>query len=109
MRTILERAGGACLPWNSTDAGKHVRFEQLPQQKIDICLMCPLHAGSCDSCDGHRNVSKRIGRPKVEVDTQLFREMMKLKRTNAAMCAALGISTPTLVKLKKELLKEDSK
>ena len=107
MRTILEMAGGACLPWNSTDAGKPVRFEQLPQQNIDLCLMCPLHAGSCDSCDGHMNV-KAIGRPKVEVDTQLLREMMKLKRTNAAMCAALGISKTTLVKLKKELLKEDA-
>lgn len=109
MRTIAERASRACLPWNSVDAGKAVKFESLPQQKIDICLMCPLHAGSCDHCDGHRTVKKDRGRPRAEVDTELLREMMKLKRPNTEICAALGIGKTKLAEEKRKILEEDSK
>lgn len=116
MRTMAELAGSACWPWSSIDAGKHDGIQTLPQQEIDICLMCPLHSETCDDCDGHGNIKKRNrkasgkpkGRPKAEIDTELLREMMKLKQTNKAMCAALGVGITTLQQAKKSISKEDN-
>lgn len=98
----------AFLPWNSPYREDRAMsdFEQLPQQKIDICLLCPLHADSCDKCDGERNLSAGIGRPKSYVDTELLREMLRLRRTNKEMCDALGVKLTTL-QIAKRKIKED--
>lgn len=106
--TLEESAMGAVLPWNSLYREDRRSYETLPQQEIDICLLCPLHATSCDKCDGERNVTT-IGRPKANLDTELLRNMMRLRRTNKEMCAALNISEPTLIKAKKKILQEESK
>lgn len=98
----------AFLPWNSPYREDNVLydFERLPQQSIDICLLCPLHSDSCDKCDGERNLSNGIGRPKAEIDTELLRDMLRLRRTNKEMCDALGVGLSTLQKAKREI-KED--
>lgn len=98
--TLMESAAGATLPWNSIDAASAM-FDALPQQSIDICLMCPHHAEHCDVCSDW-NTEKR-GRPKAKIDYDMLREMMKLRRCNREICAALGVSERTVQKLKKEL------
>lgn len=98
--TLVESAAGATLPWNSIDAASAM-FDALPQQSIDICLMCPHHAEYCDVCSDW-NTEKR-GRPKAKIDYEMLREMMKLRRCNREICAALGVSERTVQRLKKEL------
>lgn len=104
MQTLYDLAYTAKAPWFSIDAGER-NSRDLPQQDIEVCLMCSHCADACDFCDGRGNVSKN-GRPTIKVDTELLREMLKLKRTNAEMCAALKISKNTLIKNKK-MLKEE--
>lgn len=104
MKTLYESAAGAVMPWNSIDAKTKI-FGEIPQQDIEICLMCRHHDGACDSCDGKGNVTKK-GRPKKEIDTDLLRELLRLKRCNADCCAALKISGGTLQKAKKKLNQE---
>ena len=98
--TLAESAAGAVLPWNSIDAESDL-FDALPQQSIDICLMCSHHSDRCDHC-GDWN-AKRQGRPRKEIDTELLREMLTLKKCNREICAALGISTRKLQYMKKEM------
>ncbi len=109
--TLYESAAGATLPWNSIDAGSPLidalLIDALPQQQIDICLMCPHHADACDKCDGEGNLRKTDGRPQAEFDRPLLLEMMRLKRSNVEMCAALGISRRTLFRAKRQILKEE--
>ena len=99
----------ATPPWFSIDAKNDVDdWERLPQQSIDVCLMCQHCASACDRCDGTGNLREergRPGRPKKEIDTKLLMEMMKLKRCNAECCAALGISNRTLVRAKNKILR----
>lgn len=103
--TLYESAAGATLPWKSIDAGSPL-IDSLPQQQIDICLMCPHHADACDACRGDGK-PRKTGRPKVEYDRVLLLEMLRLKRCNADMCAALGISESTLTRAKRKILKEE--
>lgn len=104
--TLEQSASRAVLPWRSIDAQTPL-FDALPQQKIDICLMCPYHADACDKCDGNRNLKEKSkGRPKAEIDYTLLREMMKLKRANKDICKALEISIGTLKKIKRGLREE---
>ena len=104
MRTAYELASTAKAPWKTIDAAIPL-INKLPQQEIEVCLMCKLCADACDFCDGRGNVSKK-GRPTSRIDTALLREMLVLKRTNAEMCAALNISKNTLIKNKKLLMEE---
>ena len=106
--TLEDSARGAVLPWNSTDREEKSDYSVLPQQKIDICLLCPLHASSCDKCDGNRKLKMGVGRPRIEVDTDLLREMIRLRRTNKEMCAELGINQKKLQREKSKILKEVS-
>ena len=105
--TLYESASRATLPWRSIDAEQSVSFETLPQQEIDVCLMCPHRADACARCNGTGILAER-GRPKKEIDIALLREMLKLKRCNRDMCAALNVSERTLQKAKKEILKEET-
>ena len=105
--TLYESAGKAVMPWNSLDAAEPI-VDALPQQKIEICLCCPYCADSCDFCDGDGN-PKQTGRAKraykrvEEIDTELLRDMMRLRKCNKTMCQALGVSKGTLIKAKKML------
>ena len=104
--TLCESAKGAVLPWFSLDAlRENDDFERLPQQRIDVCLMCQMHSSACDKCDGRGNLKRDRGRPKKEIDTALLREMMALRRCNAEMCAALGVSKRKLAYTKTQSLK----
>lgn len=98
--TLAESAAGAVLPWNSIDA-ESAMFDALPQQSIDICLMCQHCSDHCDHC-GDWNAS-HTGRPRKEVDIPLLREMLTLKKCNREICSALGISLRKLQYMKKEL------
>lgn len=95
--TLAESARNAVLPWFSTDADVGIKlFEVLPQQEIDVCLQCELCAESCDKCDGRGNLSKGRGRSVKEIDTELLRSMLRLRRCREEMCSALGVSKRTL-------------
>ena len=98
--TLYESAAGACLPWKSIDAVSDM-FDALPQQSIDICLNCKYSSNHCEYC-GDWNV-KKTGRPRKEIDTELLREMLRLKRCNKEICAALGVNERTVQRLKKAL------
>lgn len=98
--TLAESAAGAVMPWNSIDAVSD-QFDSLPQQCIDICLMCQHCADHCEHC-GDWNAN-RNGRPRKEVDFTLLREMLALKKCNREICSALGISTRKLQYIKKEM------
>lgn len=102
--TLTESAMNAVLPWNSLDA-ESAKFEALPQQEIEICLNCKYHADRCETCSEWN--ARRIGRPKSNVDTALLKEMLRLRRCNSEMCAALGISRRTLQKAKKQIMEEN--
>lgn len=100
--TLTDSAAGAIRPWFSLDAVcADNDFERLPQQSIDVCLMCPHCASHCDHC-GEWN-TKHHGRPRKEIDTDLLKEMLRLKRCNKEVCTALGISVKTLQRVKKTL------
>ena len=99
--TLKESAERAVLPWNSMEAESTISFDALPQQSIDICLMCQHCASHCDIC--YEWNTRRSGRPKKEIDYDKLREMMALKRCNKEMCAALGVSKNTLIRAKKLL------
>ena len=103
MRTLYDQAMSATRPWFSLDAGRGPgrTRQELPQQEIEICLMCPHSADSCGRCDGkgHLKTDKRC----AVIDHDKLRDMMRLKRSNDDMCAALGISENTLIKYKKRL------
>lgn len=103
MLTLYDRTQNAVLPWYSPDAeSDFYEFERLPQQKIEVCLLCPLQATDCARCDGQRNLKReRRGRPKIEIDTEQLREMMRLRLCNKEMCAALGVKRDTLIRAKK--------
>lgn len=104
--TLYESALTAVLPWNSVDASDDTSdFENLPQQSIDICLMCEHCADACEYC-GDWNTSSS-GRPRARIDYALLREMMKLKLCNRACCAALGVSERTLQRTKKRIRLEE--
>ena len=105
MLTLYESAVRAVAPWNSVDAVSETSdFERLPQQKIDFCLICPLCASDCDKCDGSRNLKRRnSGRPAKEIDSEMLREMLRLRRTNREMCAAFGVGRTRLIEEKKKL------
>lgn len=105
MKSIYESASGAVLPWKSPDAGSPL-YDALTQQEIDVCLMCPHHASACDHCNGDGR-PRTMGRPRKQYDAALLREMLRLRKCNAEMCAALGISRNTLAKAKEQILKED--
>lgn len=107
--TLEQSAMGAVLPWNSADREELREFSVLPQQKIDICLLCPLHASCCEKCNGDRRVKAPAHRPRLDIDTEILRDMMRLRRTNKEMCAALGIGKSKLAEEKNKILKEDSK
>ena len=100
--TLAESASRAVLPWNSLDA-ENPLFETLPQQRIDICLMCPHSASACDSCkgDGNPHSKGKRGRPKAQIDSAMLKDMLKLRRCNADICRALKISENTLLKAKR--------
>lgn len=98
--TLSESAARATLPWNSIDAGSAM-FDALPQQSIDICLMCQHSASHCEHC-GEWN-TKKTGRHRKEYDADLLREMMTLRRCNKDICAALGVSERTLRRIKNAL------
>lgn len=96
----------AVLPWFSTDANAPIRKNAISQQRIEICLNCQHCAEHCEEC---REWSGKTGRPKKQIDTALLREMLTLRACNEEMCAALGVSTPTLIKAKKQIFEEDNK
>lgn len=99
---LITGAIGAVRPWNSVDA--NVKFDTLPQQRIDFCLMCQHCADACDKCDGQGNLrNTKMGRPKKEIDYDLLREMLTLKSCNAEMCKALGVGLTTLKQAKRAL------
>ena len=99
--TLYESAAGATLPWNSIDA-ESAMFEALPQQSIDICLMCPHHASHCERCGDWR--TEKRGRPRKEIDYDKLKEMLALKSRNKDMCQALGVSLTTLQEAKRIIL-----
>lgn len=99
--TLYESAAGAVLPWRSIDAASD-QFDALPQQSINVCLNCPHAASRCDNC-GDWN-TKKIGRPRKDIDMELFREMLRLKRCNREICKALGVSERTVQHMKKSLV-----
>lgn len=101
--TLVESARSAVYPWNSIDAGDPL-YNALPQQNIDICLMCPHCAEHCDNCS-EWNADKR-GRPKASIDYEMLREMMKLRRCNRELCAAFGVSKRTIQRIKNEMKEE---
>lgn len=111
MRTVQMLMATAKAPWSSLDAISAYTFTVTPQEEIDFCLSCRHCDGSCDRCDGrgnlrmHKNGSLCRGRPGAEIDTALLLEMLAMNRRNKEMCAALGISEPTLIKAKKRLTK----
>ena len=111
MTATYETPISAVRPWFSIEAKTDVNdWEQLPQQRIDVCLMCPFCAETCDRCDGRGNVSAERagrGRPRKEIDYTMLRELMALRKQNREMCAALGISNRTLVRAKNKILKEE--
>lgn len=98
--TLAESAARARLPWNSIDA-ESAMFDALPQQSIDICLMCTHSASHCEHCGEWRTETR--GRRRKEINYDLLREMLTLKRCNREMCQALGISLTTLQEAKKAL------
>lgn len=98
--TLTESAAGAVLPWNSLDAVGETIYT-LPQQNIDICLMCKYSSAHCENC-GDWN-TRKVGRPRKEIDTELLKEMLKLRRCNKEICAALGVNERTLQRIKKAL------
>lgn len=105
MRTMYDLASTAVLPWKSPDADQNstTEYADLPQQDIDICLMCQHCASACDKCDGKGNLRRSGGRPAISVDGDLLRRMLRLRKCNREICAALGCSTRTLIRLKKGL------
>ena len=104
--TLLDSARNAVLPWFSLEAEpEQDDFERLPQQRIEICLMCEHCASACDKCDGDGHLRNERGRPRKDIDASLLREMMHLRKCNASMCAALGISKRTLARAKNQILK----
>ena len=98
--TLYESAAGAVMPWNSIDADDAM-FDALPQQSIDICLNCSHAASHCENC-GDWN-TKKTGRPRKQIDTELLHEMLRLKRCNKDICTALGVSERTVQRIKKAL------
>ena len=98
--TLSESAAGAVLPWNSIDA-ESALFDALPQQSIDICLMCQRSASHCEYCGEWK--TKGPGRPRKDIDNALLLEMLKLKRCNNEICSALGVSKRTVQRLKKTM------
>ena len=98
--TLAESAAGAVLPWNSIEA-ESALFEALPQQSIDVCLMCSHSSAHCEHCGDWR--TEKRGRPRKEIDYDKLKEMMALKRCNKEMCAALGVSLTTLQEAKRIL------
>ena len=110
LTATYENPISAVRPWFSIEAKGDVNdWERLPQQRIDVCLMCPFCAASCDRCDGRGNVGPERagrGRPRKEIDYTKLREMMQLKKRNSEMCMALGVSNRTLVTAKNRILKE---
>lgn len=101
--TLAESARGAVWPWNGIDAGNKLP-DTLPQQEIDVCLCCPLCVESCDRCSGDRQLRRATGgHPRTDIDIDLLRDMMRLRKTNAEMCAALGIGLTKLQNEKKKL------
>lgn len=110
QKTLRESALSAVRPWRSIDAEPEwAGFETIPQQKIDVCLMCSYCADACDVCDGDGNLKKvnRRGRPRKEIDAELLREMLKLRRCRKDMCRALGISDKTLQREMERFIKEE--
>ncbi len=103
--TLAESARGAIRPWDSLDAETDL-FERLPQQSIEICLLCEHSASHCEVCSDW-NTDKR-GRRRKEIDRELLKDMMRLRRCNKFMCAALGVSRGTVIKAKKEMEDEGS-
>lgn len=98
--TLAESAAGAVLPWNSIDA-ESAFFETLPQQNIEVCLMCQHCASYCETCGEWGK--KKSGRPRKEIDYEKLDELLRLRKCNAEICAALGISAGTLRQAKKGL------
>ena len=98
--TMYESAAGAIRPWYSLDAESE--YYELPsKQSVDVCLSCRHCASRCDSCSDWNTA--RIGRPRKSVDMDELSELLRLKRCNADICAALGISERTLQRLKKTI------
>ena len=96
----------AVLPWFSKEATAPIRKADLPQQRIDICLMCQHCADHCENC---KDWMGKRGRPKKPIDMALLREMLQLRKSNREMCAALGVGKNTLVEAKKQIMMEDKK
>lgn len=104
MRTLIDDARGAVAPWNSIDSSSAI-FDRTTQQDIDICLMCQHCADACDYCNGRGNLRKN-GRPRINLDMDILRTMMKLRRSNKEICAAFNVSENTIIKAKKRLKME---
>lgn len=100
--TLTESASRAVLPWRSLDAERDKdAIDRLPQQNIEICLSCEHCASHCENCRDWQGI--KSGRPRKEIDIELLREMLHLRRCNREMCAALGCSERTLQRAKKML------
>lgn len=108
MTTMVDGGISAVLPWFSIDAVVDTDTHFPTREEVEICFNCRYRPECCDYCDGHGNIRdvKTVGRPKAQIDMAYLRGMMLLGRTNAEMCAALHISKNTLLKAKKEILKE---
>lgn len=110
MATLYEMMQRSVPPWRSLEAAGNVQFPTLPQREIDICLSCEYCASDCDRCDGRGNLTVAAsgrGRPKKEIDTATLRSMLRLRRCNREMCAALGVSERTLQREKRKILEGD--
>ena len=109
MRTLYDTLQRTVPPWRSLDAVSG-SFPSLPQQDIDICLCCEHCAEACDRCDGRGNLTaptgRSPGRPRKEIDTATLRRMLRLRRCNREICAALGVSERTLRNLKNQYKEE---
>lgn len=115
MIQMERRAISAVRPWSSIDAESGTVFDRamLPQpdeQEVRVCLMCEHCADACDICDGLGNLTqkRRAGRQPLDIDLDLLRDMMRLRRCNREMCAALGVGDTTLRRYKKKVNEEET-
>lgn len=110
MTTLYEKLSLSVPPWRSLEAISAFKDDDpllaLPQQEIDVCLMCEHCADACDRCDGKGNLGQKRGRPAKEIDTAKLRDLLRLRVCNREMCAALGVGERTLQKYKTQFREE---
>lgn len=93
----------AVMPWFSTDAlaVSSESYYSESQNRIDMCIGCSKR--ECDNCLANRNRTSVRGRPKLNINFAILKNMIANGDDSKTICNSLNISRRTYFYYKRKI------